>query len=412
MQKQVSSSLKENRPDNYVKKILIGVFIFLAFISGWYFGHLDKQIIVKGIVPQIINKEQTGETVDFSIFWKVWDEINQKYDGKIDPQKLLYGAIKGMVDALGDPYTVFMDPEESKEFEQELSGSITGIGAEIGIKNDRLTVITPLNDSPAERAGIRAGDIITKVDDEDTANMSLNKAVMKIRGKEGTRVKLSIIRGSEEKIFEITREKINIESLRFEMKEGSIGYIEIVRFDEDTVGKLKSAENELLSKNAKGIVVDLRNNPGGFLDSSISIASEFIKEGVVVIEKKSDGSNEKKFKASGNGKLTDAKIPLAVLINGGSASASEIVAGAIQDLRRGILIGEKTFGKGSVQEIEEVGRDSSLRITVAHWFTPSGKSIDKEGLKPDIEVKMTDDDFNVGRDPQMDRALEYIRSKI
>src|SRR3989304_6178692 len=222
MQKEALPPFKKSAPDNNAKKILIGVFIFLAFISGWYFGRLDKQITVKGFVPQIINKEKAGEIVDFSLFWNVWDEINQKYDGTIDPQKLLYGAIKGMVNALGDPYTVFMDPEESKEFEQELSGSISGIGAEIGIKNDKLTVITPLSDSPAQKAGIRAGDIISKIEGEDTANMSLNEAVMKIRGKEGTKVKLTVLRGSEEKDYEITREKISIESLKFELKEGNI----------------------------------------------------------------------------------------------------------------------------------------------------------------------------------------------
>lgn len=397
--------------DQKTKKILIGVFIMLAFVSGWYFGHFDEEIKSKGFSPQILNKEG-GNDVDFSIFWKTWDIVNGKYDGKVDPSKLLYGAIKGMVNSLDDPYTVFMDPEETKQFEQELSGSISGIGAEVGIKNNLLSVITPLKGSPAEKAGLRAGDVISKIDDEETIDMNLNEAVMKIRGKEGTKVKLTIIRDGKEEVFEIERAKITIESVKWEIKSGNIGFIEISRFDEDTAQKLREAENELISKGVKGIVLDLRNNPGGFLDSSIDVTSEFLKSGVVVIEKRTDGSDEHKFSASGKGKYTSEKTPLAILVNEGSASASEIVAGALQDHGRGVLIGEKTFGKGSVQEIEEAGQGTTLRITIAHWFTPKGRTIDKEGLKPDIEVKMTDEDFNADRDPQLDKALEYIKSKI
>ncbi|PIZ00541.1 hypothetical protein COY62_02055 [bacterium (Candidatus Howlettbacteria) CG_4_10_14_0_8_um_filter_40_9] len=393
------------------KKVLIGVFIMLAFMSGWYFGHFDQEIKSKGFTPQILNKD-SNSNVDFSIFWKTWDLVNSKYDGPIDPQKLLYGAIKGMVDSLDNPYTVFMDPDEAKQFEQELSGSISGIGAEVGIKNNLLSVITPIKGSPAEKAGLRTGDVITKIDEEDTLNMSLNEAVMKIRGAEGTKVKLAIVRSGKEEIFEIVRAKITIESVKWEVKNGDIGYIEISRFDEDTAQKLREAKSELISKGVKGIVLDLRNNPGGFLDSSIDVSSEFLKSGVVVIEKRTDGSDEHKFSASGKGRYTDTKVPVAVLVNEGSASASEIVAGALQDHGRGALIGVKTFGKGSVQEIEDTGQGTTLRITVAHWFTPKGRSIDKEGLNPDIEVKMSDEDFNANRDPQLDKALEYIKGKI
>lgn len=398
--------------DNKVKRILIGVFIFMSFTTGWYFGHFDYQTSNKGFLPQITNKEGASKNVDFSLFWKVWDQILQKYDGKADTQKMLFGAIKGMVSSLDDPYTVFMDPEESKDFLQELGGSVSGIGAEVGIKNNLLTVIAPISNSPAEKAGLRAGDIILKIDDQDTLNMSLDEAVMKIRGAAGTKVKLLTRRDKEEKTYEITREQVDIDSVKTNLRNDGIAVIEISRFEEDTADKLKESANELISKNVKGVILDLRNNPGGFLDSSISVSSEFIKDGVVVTEKKNDGSEEKSFKASGQGKIVDKKIPVTILINRGSASASEIVAGAIRDSGRGILIGEKTFGKGSVQEVLNIGQDSSLRVTVAHWFTPSGKSINKEGLKPDIEVKMTDEDFNLNKDPQLDKAIEYIKSKI
>lgn len=401
----------KKRPDKS-KKIVIGVFIFLAFLSGWYFGHADSQISKKGFTPSISNKESSDQNIDFSIFWRTWDKLAEKYDGNVDYQKMLYGAIKGMTESLGDPYTVFMDPEEAEAFQQELSGSISGIGAEIGIKKDNLTVITPLVDSPAIKAGLKTGDVILKINDDETFDMSLTEAVMKIRGEVGTKVTLTIGRGSEELVKEITREKITIESVRSEIKEGNIGYIEISRFDEDTPAKLREVANDFTSKGVEGIVLDLRNNPGGFLDSSISVASEFIKSGIVVIEKKVDGSDVRNFKASGKGKLTNTDIPLVVLVNEGSASASEIVAGAVRDHKRGILIGEKTFGKGSVQEVEGLGQNASIRITVAHWFTPNGDSIDKVGLNPDIEVKLSDEDFSNDIDPQLDRAIEEIKSKL
>lgn len=406
----ISKAPKTQTPKS--KKIVVGVFIFLSFLTGWYFGHADSQISKKGFVPTITNKDSSEQDVDFSIFWRTWDKISEKYDGDINYQNLLYDAIDGMVNSLEDPYTVFMDPEEAAEFEQELSGSISGIGAEIGIKSDQLTVITPLSGTPAKEAGLKAGDKIVKINDEDTSNMSLTEAVMKIRGEVGTNVTLSVLRGSDELVLEITRATITIESVKSEIKEGNIGYIEISRFDEETPTKLRTVANEMISKDVKGIILDLRNNPGGFLDSSISVASEFIESGIVVIEKKVDGSDVRNFKTSGQGKLTDTDMPLVVLVNGGSASASEIVAGAVRDHKRGILIVEKTFGKGSVQEIEELGQNSSLRITVAHWFTPNGDTIDGEGLTPDVEVELTDDDFNNDRDPQLDKAIEDIRSKI
>jgi carboxyl-terminal processing protease len=393
-------------------KILIGALIFLSFTFGWAFGHLDFQTQKAGFTPTIMNKD-TNTTVDFGIFWQTWDKIITEYDGKIDYSAMINGAIKGMVNALGDPYTVFMTPDQSKIFDAELEGSITGIGAEVGIKNNQVIIVAPIDNSPAAKAGLKPQDIILTINGEDTAGMDLNTAVSKIRGDVGTKVKLQIQRGEAKLDFEITREKIDTKSVKWEVRDGNIGYIEISRFDSNTTDMTKQATAELASKGVKGIILDLRNNPGGFLDSAVNVASEFIKSGTIVTEKPTNRSgSEEKFTASGKGKLTDTAVPMVVLVNGGSASASEIVAGALGDNGRAILIGEKTFGKGSVQAIENLAGGASLRVTIAHWFTPNGKNISKEGLTPTIEVKLTEEDFKAEKDPQLDKAIEYIRSKI
>jgi len=392
-------------------RILVGVFIFLSFYSGWFLGHQDLQFQRGKLTPQVSNRDKSAN-VDFSSFWKTWDLLVSNYNGDLDPQKMVDGAIRGMVYAVGDPYTVFMDAEETKEFEGDLSGSISGIGAEVGIKDDKVTIIAPIDGSPAQRAGLKSGDIVLSINDEDATKISLGEAVSKIRGKEGTKVKLLIQRGQEKKDFEITREKIQIKNVKWEVKEGDIGYIEIAQFDETSAPKFKEAVNDLISKNIKGLIVDVRDNPGGLLDSSVKISSEFIKNGVIVLEKNRDGSLNESFKSIGSGKLTKGNIPLVILINGGSASASEILAGAIQDTKRGVLVGEKTFGKGSVQQLEEVGRGATLRLTVAHWFTPNNRNIDKQGLQPDVEVKLSEEDLKNEKDPQLQKALELIKGKI
>lgn len=393
-------------------RLVTAVFIFVAFYSGWFLGHQDLEFQEGKLVPQILNKDGNQTQVDFSPFWKTWDVIVKDYDGTLDYKKMVEGAIRGMVTSVGDPYTVYMSTDETKEFENDISGTISGIGAEVGIKNDKLTVIAPLDNSPAKNAGLKSGDLILQIDGEDTVKMSLGEAVSKIRGKEGTKVKLHIQRDTERKDYEITRAKVEIKSVRWEIKEGNIGYIELSSFDENSAAKIKEAVSDLNGKGAKGIILDLRDNPGGLLDAAVSITSEFLKDGVVLIEKNKAGTINESFKTSGNGKLTDTKIPIAVLTNNGSASASEIVAGALQDSKRATLIGEKTFGKGSVQQIEEISGGSALRITIAHWFTPSGKTIDKEGLKPDVEVKLTENDLKNEKDPQLDKAIEFIKNKI
>jgi carboxyl-terminal processing protease len=393
-------------------KILIGAFIFISFIFGWAFGHMDFQ--TQGVSStNITGKASVTNNVDFSLFWQVWDRLAKNFDGKIDTQKMVYGAIDGLVKSLGDPYTVFMNPEDAKSFSQELEGSINGIGAEVGIKDNRVIIIAPLDSSPAAKAGIMANDVIMTIDGVDTTGMDLNTAVSKIRGNVGTKVKLEIQRGETKQTYEITRAKVDTKSVRWEIKDNNIGYIQITRFDSNTSTQIKSATTELSGKGVKAIVLDLRNNPGGYLDSAVVVASEFVKSGIVVSEKTTEKtSTEQKYFASGKGTLTDTAIPMVVLTNGGSASASEIVAGAIKDNGRGILLGEKTFGKGSVQTVDTLSGGASIRITIAHWFTPNGKNISKEGISPDIEVKLTEEEAKADRDPQLDKAISHLKDKI
>ena len=309
-------------------KILIGAFIFLSFTFGWAFGHLDFQSIKTGSSATIINKT-SNSSVDFGVFWQTWDKIVSEFDGKVDYQAMVNGAVGGMVNALGDPYTVFMNADQSKSFDAELEGSITGIGAEIGNKDNRVIIVAPIDDSPAMKAGIKAQDIVITIDGTDTTGMDLNTAVSKIRGDIGTKVKLQIQRGDAKLDFEITREKVDTKSVKWEVKDSNIGYIEISRFDSNTTSLTKQATSELADKGVKAIILDLRNNPGGYLDSAVDVTSEFLKNGTVVTEKPTtrDGK-EQKYSASGKGKLTDTNIPMVVLVNGGSASASEIVSGA------------------------------------------------------------------------------------
>lgn len=402
MNKQQPTSPKKRQ------QLILGALFVLTFIMGWILGHQDAQFSKIGFTPRITNQE--NQNVDFSIFWRTWEFIEKKYDGNLDYQKMIYGAIRGMVDSLGDPYTAFLSPDEAKQLEDDLSGVVSGIGAEVGIKNKQVTIVAPLENSPAAKAGLKAGDVIKAINGENTEGMDLNVAVSKIRGQAGTKVKLLVRRGTEDKEYEIQRATLTVKSVNSEIKEGNIGYISINRFDEKTTADLRAALESFIGRGVNKVVLDLRNNPGGYLDESVSVSSEFIKSGVIVSEKKDVKDGQKmEYKATGKGKMTNTDYKLVVLINGGSASASEIVAGALQDYKRATLVGEKTFGKGSVQEIEELTGGARLRITVAHWYTPKGKNIGKEGIKPDIEIKLTDEDYNANRDPQLDKALELVK---
>jgi carboxyl-terminal processing protease len=374
------------------------------FVSG--------EVIGKNTKPKFLTND-----VDFDLYWDVWRRVSDNYINKpVSETELLYGSLAGMVDAVGDPYTVFFNPEIAFRFQQELEGSFEGIGAEIGIKHDRLTIIAPLPDTPAEKAGLRHGDQVYFIDDVDTSTISLDEAVGLIRGPKGSVVTLKIWRGGngEELIsVPITRSKINVSSVEWKMVENdltakndsSIAYIKIRHFNEDTNNTLNKITPAILQNKPDGIILDLRNNPGGFLNQSIGVSSKWIENNVVVKEK---GSSGEVNTYNSFGKPSFKGIKTVILINGGSASASEIVSGALQDYGLATIIGQTSFGKGSVQDYQELPDGSALKITVAEWLTPKDRSIDGNGITPDIEVELTDEDYSEDRDPQLERAIEFF----
>ena len=350
-----------------------------------------------------------SEDINFDLFWEVWDDIHDTYVDKenLSDKKLFYGALHGMVAAVDDPYTIFMDPKISKEFTEDLSGSFEGIGAEIGIKKDILTIVAPLPDMPAESAGLRAGDQVLAINGESTQGMNIDTAVSKIRGPKGETVVLSVYREGFDEIKDISivRDKIVVKSIKTEMKDNGLFYIQITNFNDDTKTLFDSAVREIVENNPKGIILDLRNNPGGYLDTSIEVASEWIDDGVVVQEK----SHEKiEFEHLSRGRARLKNFPTVVLINQGSASASEIVSGALQDYDLATIIGQQSFGKGSVQALSKFSDGSSVKITVTKWLTPDGRSINDEGIMPDYLVDFTFENYENNEDPQLEVAEKFL----
>ena len=397
----------------YTTVYVVVVLMLGSFLGGLAIGGREgreearKEVFGGAVLDKEKLPEYLSRDVDFNLFWEVWSLVQKNYVHQpVVDTNLFYGALAGLVSALDDPYSVFFDPEMAEKFQQELEGTFSGIGAELGIKERQLTIIAPLPDTPAARAGLKAGDKILLIDGKETTEMALDYAVSLIRGQEGTEVTLTIWREGWEKPqdFKITRGKIEIASVKWEMK-GDIAYIEINHFNEDTSGRFNQAVNELITKNPKGLVLDLRNNPGGFLSTAVEVAGEWIEKNVVVIEQRDDGEKNEE-KSDGLARLQGLKT--VVLINEGSASASEIVAGALQDYEKATLVGKKTFGKGSVQNLEPLSDGSAVKITVAEWLTPKGRHIDKEGITPDVEVDLTEDDYNANRDPQLDKAIEIL----
>jgi len=391
---------------------LVGVIIFTG---GYFLG-------VRGFKVQVENAKKINivreippdkSNVDFSLFWKVWDTLSTRYfdKSKINQKSMVYGAISGMVSALGDPYTVFLPPNDNKVVNEDLSGSFEGIGIEIGFRGNQLTVVSPLPDSPAQKAGIKAGDFIVGIKDEakkvdrGTVGISLPDAVKIIRGSAGTKVTLMLTRDESEKPIVITveRAKLNVPSVTLEYV-GNVAHLRIIKFGGSTLAEWDKKVSEIyMNKNTKGIVLDLRNNPGGYLEGAVDIAGEFLKTGSVgVIEEDSNGVKTE-FKTQRIGKLTH--VPLVVLVNGGSASASEILAGALKDNKRAKVVGEKTFGKGSIQEPMDFSGGSGIHLTIARWLTPAGVWLDEKGLTPDIEIKI---DENSKIDNQLEEAIKLL----
>jgi carboxyl-terminal processing protease len=385
------------------KKPLWLLFIAVAIVLSFWAGFWRGQATCPPLPPA---------DADMTLFWETWHTLEDKFvdKDKIDHQKMIYGAISGMVSSLGDPYTAFFNPPDTKKFVEDTSGSFEGVGMEIGIKKGQLQVITPLENSPAKKAGIRAGDAIIKIDNESTANMTTDEAVDLIRGPKGTEVTLTLFREDwkETRDIKLTRAVIEVPSLKWEIKEGDIAYIQLFQFTEKASNDFKAAAVDIINSPAKRIILDLRNNPGGYLSVSQDIAGWFLKKGQVVThETSSDPINNVDYFSEGPSLLL--KYPVVVLINEGSASASEILAGALRDNRQVKLIGEKSFGKGSVQQLLPFGDGSSLKVTIAKWLTPNGDQINEKGLSPDIEAKKTVADEDSGKDPQLDKAIEIVK---
>lgn len=351
------------------------------------------------------------EDIDFSLFWEAWRTLEDKFvePERFDIQEMIYGAISGMVKALEDPYTTFLDPEKSKIFSEDISGEFEGVGMEIGIRKGELRVIAPLEGTPAQKAGLRAGDKIIEIDGEPSLDISIEEAVSLIRGPKGTEVTLTIFREDwgESREIKITRAVIEIPSLKWELKEGDIAYIKIYHFTQRAAFEFNDMAIEILNSPAKRIILDLRNNPGGYLEVAQDITGWFLKRGqIVAIEVFGEGE-EKEYKAKGAGSFSE--YPIVCLINKGTASGSEILVGALRDNRGIIIIGERSFGKGSVQELVRLKDGSNLKITIAKWLTPKRELITDVGIEPDIEIEMTEEDYQEERDPQLEKAIEVVK---
>ncbi len=396
--------------DKSIKVFLIFLLCIGFFAAGFWLG--TSRTMSLDDVTGILHRETPPDiaaSADFNLFWESWRFIEGNYvESSFDYQKMVHGAIAGLVKSLGDPYSSFLDPTQAKLFEEDVSGEFEGIGAEIGFRKDILSIIAPLKNTPAERAGLRAGDKIFKINETVTVDLSLEEAVSLIRGPKGTVVELSIVRDDSEKplTFKITRGVIAIPSVEWTLEDGHIAHIQIYNFYEKTIEDFQGIVPQVLASGADRVIVDLRNNPGGLLDASVKIAGFFLKRDSLVVTEQSR-KERREHRTTGSGALAD--FPMVVLVNGGSASASEILAGALKDNRNVSLIGEKTFGKGSVQILEELRDGSNIKLTIAKWLTPNGTSLTDSGLAPDIEVKRTEEDIENDRDPQLEKAIEIVR---
>ena len=352
-------------------------------------------------VASVFGVRTSNKTIDLSSVQKTYQELIANYDGKLDTQKLIYGANRGLVEAAGDPHTAYMDPDETKEFDKSLSGQIGGgIGAEIGLRNNKPTIIKPLENSPAQKAGIKAGEAIVKVNDEASSDWSVEKVVSKIRGEVGTSVKLTLLSGGQTREVSVVRQNIVSPAVESEI-DGEIGILKVNRFGDDTVSLSRKYASEFVDKGVKKVILDLRNNPGGTVGAAQGLLGIWLDNQIAMTERR--GSEiVKTLRTTGTPILGNVKT--VVLINGNSASASEITAGALREYGKATLVGQKSYGKGSVQIVLGLPGGSQMKVTEARWYTPKGKNIDKTGIEPDVKVDLSSDDVNNNVDPQMDKA--------
>lgn len=393
----------------WAKRFFFFVLILCLFFGTFFLGYSSgKRGFSFGINGVTNTNEGKPDNVDFSLFWQAWKELKTKSVNNTDNQKMLEGAIGGMLASVNDPYTVYLTKDQNKQFTENLLGQFSGVGIELVQKNNLLTVVAPLSDSPAEKAGIKAGDVILQVDGTRTSDIGFNETITRIRGQVGTNVTLIIQRADavDPITFQITRSIITVKSVEWKTIDSGgkkIFYIKIRQFGDDTETLFDQAVAEAVKSKPDGIVIDLRDNPGGYLEAAVDIASDFIENGVVVSEKGTDGNRD--YKASGNARLQNYKVD--ILTNGGSASASEILSGALRDRKGYKLVGEKTFGKGCVQELINLSDGSAVKVTVANWYTPNGNQIGGTGLSPDVQI--SNDDTSIV-DLQLNRAVDYLVS--
>ncbi len=388
--------------------IVIGAGVFYAGLSfNWFHGFQRTVVLPPDATSTVLN-------ADMELFWNSVGLVKEKHFRieEVSDQDLLYGAIKGVLGALDDPYSSFFNPSDAKKFEEDIQGNFGGIGAEIGIRSGQLLIIAPLKGNPAEAVGLKAGDKILKVDDTMTGDFTIEEAVKIIRGEVGTEVTLLIFRDgwNEAREFKITRGFIVVPTLDSELRDNGIVHFQLYNFNANAPHLFYRDSLDALTRGARGVILDLRNNSGGYLEVANNISGWFLERGDVIVRERFRSGEEDVLRASGPAAF--AGVPTVLIVNGGSASASEIVAGALRDNRGIKIVGDKTFGKGTVQEIEELEDGSLIKISVAEWLTPNGVRIDGNGLEPDFKVELTDEDIENERDPQLNKAIEILEEEI
>jgi carboxyl-terminal processing protease len=397
----VAPVAKKRRSKKLLRFGMWALLLLFVFSLGMNFGngrlHIGNHQGQTGLPAQL----------DYSSVNDVYDSLKANYNGKLNEDQILDGLKHGVAEATNDPYTEYFTAKEAKEFKSDLNNSFSGIGAELGQDSDKnITVVSPIDGFPAQKAGLKAQDIIVTVNGESTQGWSIDKAVSKVRGKEGTTVKLGIVRDKSQALtLDITRETIKIPSVKTKILDGNIGYMQITTFADDTSDLAQKAALDFKDKGVKGVVLDLRNDPGGYLDAAVDVSSLWVQKGKLVVDERGTNGDEKTFS---KGENVLATIPTVVLINGGSASASEITAGALHDNKEAYVIGEKSYGKGVVQQLVNFPDGSELKVTVASWYRPNGQNINHKGISPDLLVKISDDDAKAGTDTQLNAAQTYL----
>lgn len=406
---KINLAAQKRAQNNSSKALLFGaVFGIITFATGIGIG--SGRINIVNSAPYDSVASELPSDLNYSTVEDLYDSLRVNYDGDLTEQELIDGLKEGLAQATGDPYTEYLNPEAAESFNEDLSGTFSGIGAELGKEEDAIIIVAPLDGFPAQKAGLRAKDIVTKIDGESAFGLTITEAVNTIRGPIDTDVTLTVVRNNTQELeITITRAQIKIPSAEYEIKEfdgKQIGYLKISRFADDTYNIAQEAANDFKQQNVNGVVLDMRSNPGGLLNAAVDLSSLWLQKGATVLEEKRAGITVKSYTANGGDIL--AGMPTIVLVNEGSASASEITAGALRDNNAATLLGTKTFGKGSVQSLVNLGDQSILKVTIARWFTPSGVNIDKEGLEPDQKVEFTDEDYENEKDPQLEAALKAL----